>query len=99
MFVFAASILLIGAGSTSCKKKGCIDVNADNYNAEAKKDDGSCTYPTINMGSGTNNSGDVTGAGGTASGSKTFTQNNATLGWDMDINASAGSMNLTVTDC
>ena len=28
----------------SCKKKGCIDENAINYNEEAKKDDGSCEY-------------------------------------------------------
>ncbi len=30
----------------SCKKKGCMDATATNYNAEAKKDDGSCTYLT-----------------------------------------------------
>ena len=30
----------------SCKKKGCIDSTADNYDAAAKKDDGSCTYTT-----------------------------------------------------
>ena len=90
--IFAAGILSL----TSCKKEGCIDVNADNYDTEAKKDDGSCTYPTINMGN--NNSGDISGNGGSASSSKTFTQNSATLGWDMSINASAGSFNLTVTD-
>jgi len=41
-------LLLITALSfiavTSCKKKGCIDINAKNYNSEAKKDDGSCSY-------------------------------------------------------
>jgi len=30
--------------ASSCKKKGCIDKLANNYNSEAKKDDGSCTY-------------------------------------------------------
>jgi len=47
---------LLVAGSTltvSCKKKGCIDSTALNYNADAKKDDGSCTYdvskPTISI--------------------------------------------------
>ena len=41
-------ILAIGllAGFNSCKKKGCTDPNSLAYNAEAKKDDGSCTYPT-----------------------------------------------------
>lgn len=29
---------------TSCKNKGCTDETALNYNAEAKKDDGSCEY-------------------------------------------------------
>jgi hypothetical protein len=28
----------------SCKKKGCIDANAFNYDVTAGKDDGSCTY-------------------------------------------------------
>ena len=36
-FVFVAML-------TSCKKEGCIDVNATNYNSEAGKDDGSCVY-------------------------------------------------------
>lgn len=28
----------------SCKKKGCTDSLAENYESKAKKDDGSCTY-------------------------------------------------------
>ena len=35
-------------GLTSCKKKGCTDPQAANYNSEAQKDDETCTYtPTI----------------------------------------------------
>ena len=30
----------------SCKKEGCTDPNAINYDADAKKDDGTCTYLT-----------------------------------------------------
>ncbi len=91
-----AAILSIGA-LTSCKKKGCTDVNANNYNESAKKDDGSCTYPVINM-NPSGNSGDISGGGGTATNSQVFSQTNATLGWDMSINASTGSFNLTVRD-
>lgn len=44
-------ILLAGAtiAVTSCKKKGCTDETATNYNEEAKKDDGSCTYPDLSV--------------------------------------------------
>lgn len=31
----------------SCKKEGCTDPEATNYNSKAKKDDGSCTYPEV----------------------------------------------------
>jgi hypothetical protein len=94
-FVFLVGILLAG-GITSCKKKGCNDPNANNYSADAEKDDGSCTYPTINMNAGT--SGDITGGGGTATNSTTFTQNSTTVGWDMDQSATSGSFTLTITD-
>lgn len=30
---------------SSCKKKGCIDETATNYDSNAKKDDGSCVFP------------------------------------------------------
>ena len=33
---------------SSCKKKGCTDSNAENYDSKAKKDDGSCTYANTN---------------------------------------------------
>jgi len=38
--VFISIILII----VSCKKEGCTDLNAANYNNKAKKDNGSCTY-------------------------------------------------------
>src|SRR5690606_28858692 len=41
MFVTAA----LAVSTVSCKKEGCTDETATNYNSEAKKDDGSCTYP------------------------------------------------------
>jgi hypothetical protein len=49
-------ILFLAVGSlavttfSSCKKKGCMDSTATNYNSKAKKDDGSCLYkPFINV--------------------------------------------------
>jgi hypothetical protein len=38
-------ILALGLAVSSCKKKGCTDATALNYDANAKKDDGSCNYP------------------------------------------------------
>nr|WP_294861556.1 DUF4856 domain-containing protein [uncultured Fluviicola sp.] len=41
-YLFAISTLF--TTMISCKKKGCTDPTAVNYNSKAKKDDGSCTY-------------------------------------------------------
>ncbi|MEN9302458.1 MAG: hypothetical protein RL264_887 [Bacteroidota bacterium] len=47
LFLFIATGTLT---MTSCKKKGCTDETAVNYNSKAKKDDGSCLYtPEITM--------------------------------------------------
>ncbi len=40
------SVLLLFIVVSSCNRKGCTDENATNYSNKAKKDDGSCTYPT-----------------------------------------------------
>lgn len=37
-------VAVLSLAAVSCKKEGCTDENATNYNADAKKDDGSCTY-------------------------------------------------------
>ena len=46
MMLVAASLTL---GAVSCKKKGCTDETANNYDSAAEKDDGSCTFdePTV----------------------------------------------------
>ena len=42
-----ALLMMIGGAVafSSCKKKGCTDSKATNYDSKAKKDDGSCKYP------------------------------------------------------
>lgn len=49
--IFLVGIVAVGALTmTACKKKGCIDNTATNYNSKAKKDDGTCLYvPTIQI--------------------------------------------------
>ena len=94
-------IAMIGLTSatifTSCKKDGCTDPNANNFDSKAGKNDGTCSYPVINV-TATGQSGDINGAGGTASRTTTFTNNNATVGWDMSINATSGSFQLVIKD-
>ena len=82
---------------TSCKKKGCTDPNANNYDSKAKKDNSTCTYPVINT-SSTGKSGDISGSGGTASKTFTFSNPNPTVGWDMSINSSSGSFQVVLKD-
>jgi hypothetical protein len=40
--LFVCSVALVG-----CKKKGCMDPDATNYDPTAKKDDGSCVATQI----------------------------------------------------
>ena len=43
-FKVSALLVILALGFSSCKKEGCIDAMAENYDNEAKDDDGSCTY-------------------------------------------------------
>jgi hypothetical protein len=45
-----SALVLSALVTTSCKKKGCMDETATNFNSDAKKDDGSCTFtPDITL--------------------------------------------------
>ncbi|UTW61471.1 hypothetical protein KFE98_15850 [bacterium SCSIO 12741] len=51
-------LLIIGLALLTlqaCKKEGCTDPTATNYNTDAGKDDGSCTYPSTNNTNNNNN--------------------------------------------
>ncbi len=41
-----SGLILLIIGVIACKKEGCTDPNATNYDPNAKKDDGSCIQPT-----------------------------------------------------
>jgi hypothetical protein len=43
-FCFIASAFILFSFLNSCKKEGCMDSMALNYNEKAKNDDGSCEY-------------------------------------------------------
>ena len=44
-YLFLSGALIMGMTLTqSCKKEGCTDAIAENYDEDAKEDDGSCTY-------------------------------------------------------
>ena len=97
--ILAAMIFgLIGATTlTSCKKEGCTDPNANNYSVDADKDDGTCTYPTINLNA--TGDGDVTGGGGTATSTHNWTNSQSKAELNMDITAaSGGSFQVIVKD-
>ncbi|MFT6166526.1 MAG: hypothetical protein ACJASF_001215 [Vicingaceae bacterium] len=105
-FVFTIAVLLcVGITSTftGCKKEeeekvqGCTDVNANNFDPNAEENNGSCTYPTINV-SPTNTAGDLSGFGGTASRTISFESTTQTIDWDMTIKATSGSFQLVVKD-
>lgn len=50
VMVMAASLTL---GTVSCKKEGCTDETAINYDSKAKKDDGSCEFDETTTPAGT----------------------------------------------
>ncbi|MEN8248124.1 MAG: hypothetical protein ABFS32_04275 [Bacteroidota bacterium] len=83
---------------TSCKEKGCTDPSADNFSIDAKKDNGTCTFPTINFTSATND-GDVVGGGGDATSTFDWDNSLATAELNMDITAAdGGSFQVIIKD-
>jgi hypothetical protein len=98
MRIMLLGFIVLGIGFlSSCKKsEGCTDLNANNYDPEADENC-CCAYPTINVTS--SGTGDVTGAGGTASKTWFITNSTANMEYAMDITAAnGGSFQLIVND-
>jgi hypothetical protein len=108
-------ILFLAVGSfavttlSSCKKKGCMDATATNYNSKAKKDDGSCLYKpflnvigasdtTINVGTTYSDPGaTATNKDGSSANVTSSGQVNSTTVGDYEITYSATNANGTST--
>ncbi len=105
-------ILLTGCALfTSCKKEGCTDSTATNFNEKAKKDDGSCTYaqPVVQDGfrwkenGGSETIADsaywTTGAWGTGIRAyKNGMSNYFEINWSTQNNTAIGSKTIAIND-
>lgn len=47
--IISVIVAFLTVGLSSCGKEGCKDPSATNYDADAKKDDGSCVYPQAQL--------------------------------------------------
>lgn len=46
IFVGICVLLIFEVSIISCRKSGCTDPMSLSFDSDAKKDDGSCTYPS-----------------------------------------------------
>jgi hypothetical protein len=86
--IFLITLISVASiGLTSCKKEGCTDSSATNYNSEATKDDGSCKYedPTPTTPQPTGYNPTYTGEFGLLVGIKTVSTTSMPFVGDVDV--------------
>jgi hypothetical protein len=49
ILILITFVAVVAVVSTGCKREGCTDPLANNYDEKAKDDDGSCSYDPITM--------------------------------------------------
>lgn len=104
MKIAKLSLLILLAGTvslSSCKKKGCTDEAAVNYNDKAKKDDGTCNFKPVITVVGANPATVSVGSTYTDGGATAFVKNQGSVDVTTDlsqVNTSvAGSFTVTYT--
>jgi hypothetical protein len=104
MKIVKLSLLIALAGTvslTSCKKKGCMDADASNYNESAKKDDGSCLFVPVITIVGANPASTSVGSTYVDGGATAFVKNSGAVEVSSDLSqvntSSAGSFTVTYT--
>ncbi len=95
-------VLLLGSVAfSSCKKKGCMDPDAVNFNDAAKKEDGSCNYKPVITIVGANPATVNVGAEYTDAGATAFVKNSGTVEVTSDLSqvntTQTGSFNVIYT--
>ncbi len=84
---------------SSCKKKGCMDADASNYNEKAKKDDGSCTFKPVITVVGANPATVSVGSTYSDAGATAFVKNEGSVNVTTDLSQvnTSTTGNFTVT--